>query len=591
LRYFASLLGCWLLSTASAHAAGAFTIYDAINQAVLTNPGVGEAAANRRATEAELRQNQATLLPQVHLDSRYGLDRFNIQDDSAPPPLGVPPIGNQQWLTGWQGTVVVRQLVFDGFSTINQIWRQAARVDSGAYRVRERTELIALDSAEAYIDVVRYSHLVNIARENLAAHRKILSNVQARFQGGRAGEGDLQQVEERVQSAEATLAQYQENYDQARAAFRKTIGIEPYNLRVPTRLAGLPGSKDAALAVTLEHNPTIQAAQADRAAAKYDFESTTGAFFPTVNLEGRASRGNNVNEIFGRQSDVSLYATATWDIFRGGQDSWKRVEAAEKYQQVTMAHARLQRDALESIDKAWAARTITNDRIAALVRELAADRKVIAAYQQEYELGQRSLIDLLNAQNGLFNALVQIESARSVAIFADYQLLAAMGQLLDYLKMPHPVDSEPLVDKPVGLIPTKLPPVILRLPEPGSEPLNISHPGPVLAYANSYAKLTDPSATKWANASQAKIPFNWPGSKDPGPAGWSDWSGWFTSLTAAPASSALPSQASAYAAADGRRLQTLGLAPWPNQATSYKPPAQKDPLPYWYRSFFANNVN
>jgi len=537
-RYVASLLGCWLLSTASAHAAGAFTIYDALNQAVLTNPGVREAAANRRATEAELRQNQATLLPQVHVEGKYGLDRFNYQDNFAPPPLGVPPLGNQTWLTGWEGTVVVRQLVFDGFSTLNQIWRQAARVDSGAYRVRERTELIALDSSEAYIDVVRYNHLINIARENLAAQRKIQSNVQARFQGGRAGEGDLQQVLERVQSAEASLAQFQEQYDQARGAFRKTIGIEPTNLRVPTRLAGLPRSKDAALAVTFEHNPTIQAAQADREAAKFDFESTTGAFFPTVNLEGRALRGTNTANVFGRRNDVSLYVTATWDVFRGGQDAWKRVEAAERYQQQTMEHARLQRDAVESIDKAWAARTITNDRIAALVREAAADRKVIDAYQKEYELGQRSLIDLLNAQNGLFNALVQLESARGVAIFADYQLLAAMGQLLDYLKMPHPVDSEPLVDRPVGLIPGKLPPVILRLPEPGSEPLNVNIPrtGSLPAYAYATA------------------------ARDPWP------------------------QATAYAA-DVQRKQALGVSiPWPGQANLYTSSANRSLLPFWYTS-------
>jgi adhesin transport system outer membrane protein len=164
--------------------------------------------------------------------------------------------------------------------------------------------------------------------------------------------------------------------------------------------------------------------------------------------------------------------TATWDIFRGGQDSWKRAEAAEQYQQQTMAHARLQRAAYESIDKAWAARTLTADRISALTRQIGADRKVISAYQKEYELGQRSLIDLLNAQNQLFNANVSLESARSVAVFADYQLLAAMGQLLEYLKTPHPIDAEPLEPKPFGLIPTKIAPILLSVPEPGSEPLN-----------------------------------------------------------------------------------------------------------------------
>jgi adhesin transport system outer membrane protein len=86
------------------------------------------------------------------------------------------------------------------------------------------------------------------------------------------------------------------------------------------------------------------------------------------------------------------------------------------------------------------------------------------------------LIDLLNAENQLFNAQVSLESARGVAVFADYQLLAAMGKLLDYLKQPHPVDAEPLVPTDFGLIPTKLPPILLTLPHPGPEPLNVAAP-------------------------------------------------------------------------------------------------------------------
>ena len=381
-------------------ASQAFTIFDAIQQAVGTNPGVGEAAANRRATEAELRQNQGTLLPQVRLEARSGRNRWNFQ---------LPPAGNNLNLWGHEKSIVVRQTIFDGFASINEIWRQAARVDAAAYRTRERTELIALDAAEAYIDVVRYKRLIGLADENIAVHRALYDNVNARFQGGRAGEGDLQQVKERVEAAIAAQAQFREQYDEARGTFRRVVGIEPYNLRPVGRLGGLPRSKDEALAVTLRSNPTIAAAQADRDAAKHGFDATAGAFVPNVAFEGRWLWGNNTDTVFGNRTDYSAMVVASWDIFRGGQDAWKRVEASERYQQTSMAHARLQRGAYESIDKAWSARTITVDRIAALIRQIDADRKVIVAYQQEYELGQRSLIDLLNAQNQLFNAGVSLE--------------------------------------------------------------------------------------------------------------------------------------------------------------------------------------
>jgi len=91
-------------------AAEPFTINDAINQAIRTHPGVGEAAANRRATEAELRQTQGTLLPQVRLEARTGYNRFN-QPDLTP-----ALVGNGQWMAQTNQTVIVRQLLFDGFS-------------------------------------------------------------------------------------------------------------------------------------------------------------------------------------------------------------------------------------------------------------------------------------------------------------------------------------------------------------------------------------------------------------------------------------------------------------------------------------------
>ena len=288
------------------------------------------------------------------------------------------------------------------------------------------------------------------------------------FKGGRAGQGDLEQTNERVDAAEVTLTEFRRSLEDARAKFRKIIGIEPYNLRGPGRLPGLPGSKDHVLAVTLTDNPTIKAAQADSDAAREAFHSAAGAFMPTVALEARGTEGHDTDSFPQHFTESSLKVVASWDVFRGGQDTWKRVETAERYNQTTMAHARLQRDANESVDKAWAARTITADRIATLQTQVEAAGKVITAYSKEYDLGQRSLIDLLNAENTSFNAQVSLISARGVAVFADYQLLAAMGKLITYIHAPHPVDAEPLVPGTFGLIPLKIAPILIGIPQPGS---------------------------------------------------------------------------------------------------------------------------
>jgi len=471
--------------------AAEFSINDALKQAVQTNPGVGEASANRRATESELRQTQSTLLPQVRLEARYGPEKF---DQGAPVTTGtalpVPIAGVGAWRNGSQSSVVVRQILFDGFASINDIWRQSARVNAAAFRVRERTELIALDAAEAYVDVVRYLRLVGLGEQNVVNHEKIFSNVNSRFSGGRAGEGDLEQARERVENARATLAEFRKSLDDARAKYRRVVGLEPFNLRFPGALGGMPGTRDEALAVAVRFNPTILAAGADRDAAKHAFRVTDGAFVPTLSLEGRATHSDNTYPYLGTtHDDYSGKVVMSWDIFRGGQDVWRRSEMAERHTEATMRHARLQRDALESIDKAWAARTITVTRVAALTRQLAADKKAIAAFDKEYELGQRSLIDLLNAQNQYFNAAVSLTSSRGVIVFADYQLLAAMGTLLEYLKAPPPVDAAPLDTLPYNFVPYKLPTLRVTLPDTGSEPLRVADAAPEPAVVRAYAAV------------------------------------------------------------------------------------------------------
>src|SRR6266702_8478267 len=244
--------------------AAEFSINDALREAAKSHPGVGEAAANRRATESELRQTQSTLLPQVRLDASWGREKFDqsasIVSGSA---LPIPASGTGVWRDGSQESVVVRQLLFDGFASIHDIWRQSARVNAAAFRVRERTELIALDAAEAYVDVVRYLRLAGLADQNVATHEKIFSNVNSRFAGGRAGEGDLEQARERVENAKAQRVEFRRSLEDARAKYRKLVGLEPFNLRFPGPLGGMPGSKDEALAVAVRFNPTILAAQAD----------------------------------------------------------------------------------------------------------------------------------------------------------------------------------------------------------------------------------------------------------------------------------------------------------------------------------------
>lgn len=400
------------------------------------------------------------------------------------------------------------------------------------------------DAAEAYIDVVRYARLIALAEENVAEHRRLVGEVRQRYSGGRSGEGDLQQAQERLSNAEAILAEFRIQYDEARAKYRRAVGLEPYNLRFPARLPGLPNSKDDSLAIALRHNPTLRAASADVEAARYGFRATAGAFVPTITLEGRATRGVDSNNILGEREELSGKIVASWDVFRGGQDMWRRSEMADRMIENTQRLARLQRAAFESLDKAWAARTLTSERLASLNRQSDAARKVIDAYAKEFELGQRTLFDLLNARNNYFNSLVSVVSTRSVAVFADYQLLAAMGHLLEYIKTAPPPEAEPMVHRPFGPYPYRLPPVLLRDPDVAPEPLNVhGTPAPTPYLWGPKVLMFGERAPAWAVADAAESPAAKLASQAPA-----------KTAAASPVDSRWPEPVSAFSAADIERM-------------------------------------
>lgn len=435
MRLFACVVALATLAGAPAWAQSSISLDEAIRRAVRSNPRVSEAAANRRAVEQEVRQSQGGLLPQVRLRTELGFER-NRRFDAI-----VTPGANHWRPLGGEGEIVLQQLLFDGGATVSEIYRQVARADAAAWRAMERAELVALDTAEAYIDIIRFGASIDLARRNIAVHQRLQNNVQARFSGGRAGAGDAQQVRERVEAAKAILAELQLRLAEAKAAYRRSVGLEPAGLKPLRRLGGLPRSSTQALQMALAANPTLHAGRSDVRAMQHQFDAARRGYSPNVALDVRAATGSNTRQITGRHDEVSARVVMNWTLFDGGTAVARRSELAERVGEAQMRYSSLQRSVQESIDRAWGVRELSGARIAALDGQVGAALRVTQAYQSEYELGQRSLLDLLNAQNGLFNAQVSLVAARGLAVFADYQLSAATGHLLRQVGAQAPAEA------------------------------------------------------------------------------------------------------------------------------------------------------
>jgi len=414
--------------------AHAISLEQAARQAVETNPVIDESSANKRAVKQELNQAFGTFLPTLDLSGEIGRQWVNR-------PESLDPIDNKKWRTDRQITATANQVLFKGFERLNELYRQAARVDGAAFRVLERSEFIALKTSEVFIELNRLAKFEWISSANVDKHEEILSLVQRRKDGGKASASEVFQVQERTELARSILARIHQEKAEARAQFRKLVG-QPAGGLLPARLPnGLPRNLDQATNLARGRNSALQVADADVDSAHYEYQKSHSAFMPTVGVQARAQHGDEISGTPGRNDEKSVMLRMSWNLFNGGIDRARRAELMERLGEAESGRDIKRRDIDEAVEQAWAAYIKTGARIRALNGRADASEKLVGSYFEEYELARRSLLDLLDAQNSLFNAEIELSNVVNIRKVAAYRLLAATGQILDALHIERPDDS------------------------------------------------------------------------------------------------------------------------------------------------------
>ena len=202
----------------------ATTLSEAVQQAVLTNPKIDAAQANRRANEYLFKQAKGRFLPEVELGADIGQQKIDR-------PNGLGPDVNDTWQDRRQATISARQVLFDGWDRANDIYRSQARISAASFKVMVRSEAVGLNSVEAYIDVVRHNELLALAEDNVRRHQALLKIIQERYDGGRSPIGDLEQTVERVESAKALVARIKVARETAKAKYKNAVGVPASNLK------------------------------------------------------------------------------------------------------------------------------------------------------------------------------------------------------------------------------------------------------------------------------------------------------------------------------------------------------------------------
>ena len=430
--------GIWVLSLSVAAQFGTsgqawpMSLNEAVSIAVNSNPQIGQAKANREAIEFELRQARAFYLPRVDLEGNLGAE---IRDNATSRANN----DNKDVLFARQGSLVMRQLLFDGFKTQAEVQRQASRVDGASFRVAERSQFIALAVVRQYLEINRLRRSLNFARQNIAYHQRLLSRIKQGTVGGSLSVADRQQAQERFFAAKSQLTAVRADLNDMEATFIKLAGQAVGSIKQPRNLAKyLPRTLDATLGYARRNHPAIKIAMADLDAASALVKKAEADFYPQVSLEARGNIGSDLGGVRGIDRGARAGVVMSWNLYSGGM---KRAHVQEQVRRVDEERMKLDgisREVDEAVRMSWSRRAQERIRLGELQQQLATQNQVVASYTDQFDIGQRSLLDLLDAQNSRLSEQIAVETASAATLFAEYRIFAATGTLLKVMAIKEP---------------------------------------------------------------------------------------------------------------------------------------------------------
>ncbi len=414
------------------------TLRQVVETALQSHPRVMAAAAQQRAAAQDLAQARAGYLPTVDLNLAGGKENTDSPQVRATGASSVNLVRRESGIT-------ISQKLFDGKATSSEIDRQTARASVATSRLAEAREEIALKTAEVYLDVLNNRELVKLGNDNLRAHLQTLEKVRLRVQGGVSQKTDLQQAQGRVALAKSIVSARAGKLRQAETNFQTVVGRLPGDLASlapkPAAVMGagavdtvrLTQSIKLASETALNSNPTLGAANAEVSAAEASVRGAKAPYFPRLNLEASANRNRNIAGITGDFNSEALMLVLRWNLFRGGGDMAQERALAERRFAAVDTAANTRRDVEEKVALALHAKATSEERLESLEDHVKYSAEALESYQQQLELGRRTLLDVLNAESELFTARSNLAVGRYDDLINQYAIEAAKGLLVKSL--------------------------------------------------------------------------------------------------------------------------------------------------------------
>jgi len=350
---------------------------------------------------------------------------------------------------GWLGETITRQerslqvtqMLYDGFFTRNRVKEQNFVVQASAQRLFSTRENVSLRAATAYLEILRREQMVNLARENLQQHEDTLKKIEERFESGVGTKVDVVQTLGRRAQSKSNLLLSEKDLLNGRAEYFHVVGVNPYDLSLPSRPQALPITVEEAIASAFDKNPRVRAVESDLEAARALRKQINSAFQPRFDLVVGATRNDDTDGSPGANDDEIAVVRMSYNLFRGGADRARAREADARIAAAEQAVVDLKQTLTQDVTILWNELEDLNLRMEYLQAHVTSTEEVLEVYKEQLALGKRTLLDLLDIQNELFRA----RSAYMIAEFGlrltEYRILASSGTFLQSLGITSPEEE------------------------------------------------------------------------------------------------------------------------------------------------------
>lgn len=425
---YASLLGLTLPILSYAN-----SLEESVRVAIANHPEVRAQIKQHATVRDEEQKAYSRYLPQMLISAGIGPE--NSENNTTRTVAG----GGSETMTRQEAQVLVTQNLFDGFKMQSERAREQARIDAADFELVEVAEDVAIRVTSSYINVVEANLIVENTKANLITHQRIFDQIQMRVRSGADNKANISQIKARLALARSNLETALNNLYDAESEYYEMVGINPPKLmNMPYFSYQLPLSKGQAVNIALENHPTILAGRNEIRAQEHNIEAVEGDYYPNFFVESGASWNEDLDGTEGRNQDAFIMLKMEYNIFQGGFTDASQRQAMSQYERAQYQLDSQLREVRKNIEISWNTYRSAENRVAFLKDYVSSTNETQKAYEQQFRIGQRSLLDLLDSENELLRAKNQLVQAQSQFSLSKYQVLRAQGQLLQALDVNAP---------------------------------------------------------------------------------------------------------------------------------------------------------